>query len=148
MPSPVTLSPRPPLRIWPRHSLSTVVDILLNAVDWPVIDIAASTISYPFRYSDNEWTLYLQACACGRSRSVAISNAPSPDWGACVPYSSSPERSAAIALGPERFERREPASRRSTLAFCIRRRFSFLSVGRTRRRFKSNEDRPHSTWGR
>jgi transglutaminase-like putative cysteine protease len=32
-----------------------VVDILLNAVDWPVFDIAASAISYPFRYSDNEW---------------------------------------------------------------------------------------------
>ena len=36
--------------------IDSVVDILLNAVDWPVFDIAASAISYPFRYSDNEWT--------------------------------------------------------------------------------------------
>jgi hypothetical protein len=25
-------------------------------LDWPVFDIAASAISYPIRYSDNEWT--------------------------------------------------------------------------------------------
>ena len=31
-------------------------DILLNAAPWPVFDIAASAISYPFRYSDDEWT--------------------------------------------------------------------------------------------
>lgn len=31
-------------------------DILLNAVAWPVFAIAASAISYPFRYSDDEWT--------------------------------------------------------------------------------------------
>jgi len=36
--------------------IDSVVDILLNAVDWPVFDIAASAISYPFRYSDHEWT--------------------------------------------------------------------------------------------
>ena len=36
--------------------IDSVVAILLNAVDWPVFDIAASAISYPFRYSDNEWT--------------------------------------------------------------------------------------------
>jgi transglutaminase-like putative cysteine protease len=33
-----------------------IVDILLNAVDWPVLDIAASAILYPFRYSDDDWT--------------------------------------------------------------------------------------------
>ena len=36
--------------------IDSVVDILLNAVAWPVFDIAASAISYPFRYSDDEWT--------------------------------------------------------------------------------------------
>jgi transglutaminase-like putative cysteine protease len=28
----------------------------LHAVQWPVFDITASAISYPFRYSDEEWT--------------------------------------------------------------------------------------------
>ena len=36
--------------------IDSVEDILLNAVAWPVFDIAASAISYPFRYSEDEWT--------------------------------------------------------------------------------------------
>ena len=36
--------------------IDSIGDILLNAVDWPVFDIAASAISYPFRYSNDEWT--------------------------------------------------------------------------------------------
>ena len=36
--------------------IDSVKDILLNAVAWPVFAIAASAISYPFRYSDDEWT--------------------------------------------------------------------------------------------
>jgi transglutaminase-like putative cysteine protease len=36
--------------------IDSVADILLNAAPWPVFDIAASAISYPFRYSDEEWT--------------------------------------------------------------------------------------------
>jgi transglutaminase-like putative cysteine protease len=36
--------------------IDSVADILLNADSWPVFDIAASAISYPFRYSDDEWT--------------------------------------------------------------------------------------------
>ena len=36
--------------------IDSVADILLNADPWPVFDIAASAISYPFRYSDDEWT--------------------------------------------------------------------------------------------
>ncbi len=36
--------------------IDSVVDILLNATAWPVFDIAASAIHYPFRYSDDEWT--------------------------------------------------------------------------------------------
>lgn len=36
--------------------IDSVSDILLNAAPWPIFDIAASAISYPFRYSDDEWT--------------------------------------------------------------------------------------------
>ena len=36
--------------------IDSVADIELNAVAWPVFDIAASAISYPFRYSDDDWT--------------------------------------------------------------------------------------------
>jgi transglutaminase-like putative cysteine protease len=31
-------------------------ELELDAVTWPVFDIAASAVSYPFRYSDDEWT--------------------------------------------------------------------------------------------
>src|SRR6476660_6388071 len=40
----------------PTLVIGSEADILLDAVDWPVFDIAASAISYPFRYSDEEWT--------------------------------------------------------------------------------------------
>lgn len=36
--------------------IDSVADILLNAPPWPIFDIAASAISYPFRYSDDDWT--------------------------------------------------------------------------------------------
>jgi transglutaminase-like putative cysteine protease len=36
--------------------IDSVANILLNAAAWPVFDIAASAIYYPFRYSDDEWT--------------------------------------------------------------------------------------------
>jgi transglutaminase-like putative cysteine protease len=36
--------------------IDSLVDILLNAAPWPVFDIAASAISYPFHYSDDEST--------------------------------------------------------------------------------------------
>jgi transglutaminase-like putative cysteine protease len=36
--------------------IESLADILLNTPDWPVFDIAASAIHYPFRYSDEEWT--------------------------------------------------------------------------------------------
>ena len=36
--------------------ISSVADLQLEAVAWPVFDIAASAISYPFRYSDPAWT--------------------------------------------------------------------------------------------
>jgi transglutaminase-like putative cysteine protease len=37
-------------------AIDSLADILLNAAAWPVFAIAASAISYPFRYSDDEWT--------------------------------------------------------------------------------------------
>ena len=36
--------------------IASVAEIQLNTAAWPVFDIAASAISYPFRYSDDEWT--------------------------------------------------------------------------------------------
>jgi transglutaminase-like putative cysteine protease len=37
-------------------AIDSVARIELDAVAWPIFDIAASAIVYPFRYSDNEWT--------------------------------------------------------------------------------------------
>ncbi len=36
--------------------IASVAELQLDAVAWPVFDIAGSAISYPFRYSDDEWT--------------------------------------------------------------------------------------------
>jgi transglutaminase-like putative cysteine protease len=36
--------------------VDSVVDLELSASAWPIFDIAASAIVYPFRYSDDEWT--------------------------------------------------------------------------------------------
>jgi transglutaminase-like putative cysteine protease len=36
--------------------IASVVELQLDAVAWPVFDIAFSAISYPFRYSDDDWT--------------------------------------------------------------------------------------------
>lgn len=36
--------------------IDSVVSVQLDAAAWPVFDIAANAISYPFRYSDDEWT--------------------------------------------------------------------------------------------
>jgi hypothetical protein len=35
--------------------IDSVAALELDAVAWPVFDIAASAISYPFRYSDDDW---------------------------------------------------------------------------------------------
>jgi len=35
--------------------IDSIASVQLNAVAWPVFDIAADAISYPFRYSDDEW---------------------------------------------------------------------------------------------
>lgn len=36
--------------------IDSVAELQLSAAAWPVFDIAASAISYPFHYSDDEWT--------------------------------------------------------------------------------------------
>ena len=36
--------------------VDSVAELQLRATAWPVFDIAASAISYPFRYSDGDWT--------------------------------------------------------------------------------------------
>lgn len=36
--------------------VDSFAELQLSAAAWPVFDIAASAISYPFRYSDDEWT--------------------------------------------------------------------------------------------
>jgi transglutaminase-like putative cysteine protease len=36
--------------------VDSVAELQLDAAPWPVFDIAASAITYPFRYSDDEWT--------------------------------------------------------------------------------------------
>ena len=35
--------------------IESVAELQLDAVAWPVFDIAATAMSYPFRYSDDEW---------------------------------------------------------------------------------------------
>ena len=37
-------------------TIDSVAELELNAVAWPIFDIAASAIFYPFRYSDDDWT--------------------------------------------------------------------------------------------
>ena len=36
--------------------IDSVVELRLEAMAWPIFNIAASAIVYPFRYSDDEWT--------------------------------------------------------------------------------------------
>ncbi|GAB4072536.1 hypothetical protein GCM10028812_50650 [Ancylobacter sonchi] len=36
--------------------IDSLAEIELDAVAWPVFDVAASAISYPFQYSADEWT--------------------------------------------------------------------------------------------
>jgi transglutaminase-like putative cysteine protease len=37
-------------------TIVSVAELQLHAVAWPVFDIAATALRYPFRYSDDEWT--------------------------------------------------------------------------------------------
>ena len=36
-------------------TVESIAQVRIDAAQWPVFDIAASAISYPFRYSDNDW---------------------------------------------------------------------------------------------
>src|SRR5271165_6411431 len=36
--------------------IDSMAELELNAAAWPVFDIAACAICYPFRYSDDDWT--------------------------------------------------------------------------------------------
>jgi len=36
--------------------IESVAEVQLDAVAWPVFDISASAITFPFRYSDDQWT--------------------------------------------------------------------------------------------
>ncbi len=38
-----------------RLVIDSVMEMELSASAWPVFDIAASAIEYPFRYTDDEW---------------------------------------------------------------------------------------------
>ncbi len=37
-------------------SIKSTMDLELHALPWPIFDVAASAISFPFRYADEEWT--------------------------------------------------------------------------------------------
>jgi hypothetical protein len=37
-------------------SIDSTIELHLNALPWPVFDVAASAISHPFLYTDDEWT--------------------------------------------------------------------------------------------
>lgn len=37
-------------------NIDSIVELELDAIPWPVFDVAASAIFYPFRYSEDEWT--------------------------------------------------------------------------------------------
>jgi transglutaminase-like putative cysteine protease len=39
-----------------RLVIDSIAQLQLDAVAWPVFDVAGSAIFYPFRYSDDEWT--------------------------------------------------------------------------------------------
>ena len=36
-------------------AIDSVAQVQLDALAWPIFDVAASAIFYPFRYSDEEW---------------------------------------------------------------------------------------------
>jgi transglutaminase-like putative cysteine protease len=40
----------------PDLMIDSVVDLRLEAAAWPIFNIAASAITYPFHYSDDDWT--------------------------------------------------------------------------------------------
>lgn len=51
--------------------ISSVAEIELDATAWPIFDIAASAVSYPFRYSEDDWT---------DLGALALQQYPDPAW--------------------------------------------------------------------
>jgi hypothetical protein len=49
--------------------IHSIAEVQLNAAAWPVFDIAATAIFYPFRYSDDEWIDLGASFLCWRRRS-------------------------------------------------------------------------------
>ncbi|MGX1307318.1 transglutaminase-like putative cysteine protease [Amorphus suaedae] len=45
-------------------TIECTTELELSAIAWPIFDIAASAISFPFRYSDDEWKDLGQLSAC------------------------------------------------------------------------------------
>lgn len=45
-------------------TIECTTELELYAVDWPIFDIAASAIHFPFRYSDDDWKDLGQLSAC------------------------------------------------------------------------------------
>ncbi|MGX1098561.1 transglutaminase family protein [Amorphus sp. MBR-141] len=45
-------------------TIECATELELYAVDWPIFDIAASAIHFPFRYSDDDWKDLGQLSAC------------------------------------------------------------------------------------
>lgn len=39
-----------------RLVINSLVELELDAIQWPIFDVAASALFYPFRYSDDDWT--------------------------------------------------------------------------------------------
>ena len=78
--------------------IDSVVDLQLSAAAWPVFDIAASAIVYPFQYTGDEWT---------DLGALAIQQYPDPagrlrDWARAFVRGTSTD-TLALAEGSERW---------------------------------------------
>jgi hypothetical protein len=62
--------------------IDSAAELTLNTSAWPVFDIAASAIFYPFRYSDDEWADLGALILCSTTRSFrrqSRANTSTPD---------------------------------------------------------------------
>jgi Bacterial transglutaminase-like N-terminal region len=50
--------------------IASAAKLQLTAVAWPVFDIAFSALSYPFRYSDDDWIDLGRKCLFGEPRLI------------------------------------------------------------------------------
>ena len=84
--------------------IDSVAEVELDAVDWPILDVAASAICYPFRYSDDEWTdlgaLTIQQYPdpTGRLRGLGTGIRPRQSNGHARPAQGSQRRSVGMDL--------------------------------------------------